>query len=99
MKVMMNVDRPVPDTINMALRANLKNVTRWSTAVTVYNGTEGGAVVVQHDLGVTPTDLDVESWQDCRFWADVGDRRVWSATNVTFHASHKGSFTVRAGYQ
>ena len=99
MKPMMNVDNARPDTVNTAIRANLKNVIRWSTPVTVYATGSGAAVTFQHDLGVTPTALEVEPWVDTRWWADTDDQRIWSATSVTFRTAHAGNFTVRAGYQ
>lgn len=99
MKVIALVDNPSPDTINTATRSNLKGVTRWSTPVTVYSAGLGAAVVVQHDLGAVPNDLDVSSYVDGRVWADQDDRAVWTSTAVTFHVSHGGQYVVKAGFR
>lgn len=93
------VDGATPDKINAALRTNLKNVARWSTPVAASGTGSGAAITVQHDLGTIPNMLHVEPYVDSRWWADQDDRKIWSATALTFHASHAGVFIVRAGVQ
>ena len=100
MKLKALVAEPVTaNQINLAATSNLSNVITWSTPVTV-NITQGagGTITVTHDLGTVPNVIRIESWIDCRWWADADDRRVWSATTVTFHVSAPdGQLTVQAG--
>lgn len=99
MKLTAVVDNPSTDVINVALRSNLKNVTRWSTPVTVYSAGLGAAVTVSHDLQAVPNTIAVEPLVDSRWWADQDDMRTWNATTVTLHTSHAGQFVVRVGFQ
>jgi hypothetical protein len=94
-----NVANPSPDQINRTLGSNLRNVTRWSTPVTVFSPGAAAAVVVHHDLGTVPNTIEVEPFVDGRTWWDQDDRRTWSETQIVFRSSHQGSFVVRAGVQ
>lgn len=93
------IDKATPDVINNAMRSNLKGVVRWSTAATVYNGSAGGRVVVQHDLGVVPNEISVTPMLDSRWWVDSSDRATWSSSAIAFHASATGQFVIKAGRQ
>lgn len=99
MKLLAIIDVADPDKVNSALSGNLKNVVRWSSAVSAYSAGLGAAVTVQHDLAAVPNVLHVEPYVDSRWWADQDDVRVWTSTSVTFHTSHAGTFIVRAGVQ
>jgi len=85
------------NSINAALEGNLRPVTRWSTPVVAVCATGGTAVVAAHDLGVVPNSISVVPWIDARWWADEGDRKMWTERAIVFHASAKGRYTVKAG--
>lgn len=93
-----SVSRLDLNSVNSAMESNLSGVVRWSDPVNVVCGTSGKAVVVPHNLGVTPTEISVLKWGDTRWWADENDQRTWSDRIVVFHATF-GRYTVRAGVQ
>lgn len=99
MRPQVAVDRITTDAINAVNGANLRNVVRWATPVTIVQTSVGGALTISHDLRVTPNVLYVEPYIDARWWADQDDRRVWSSSQATFHASHLGSYVVHVGVQ
>jgi hypothetical protein len=93
------VDGITIEQINTALEENARRKVSWGSPSTVNCPTIGAVVAAPHDLGVTPTDLDVTPWVNGTWWADSSDRRLWSSTIICFHASAVGQYTVKAGVQ
>jgi len=91
------VRKPNADEINTAAAANLANVIRWSTPVSVVAAGAAAAVVVAHNLGVIPNVWHVEPHVDSRWWIDPDDPQ--SETQMAFRTAHAGVFEARAGIQ
>lgn len=97
------IDRVSVNDINAAMTGNARRQITWSSPVDVVFDAAHIAAdaprLLAHDLGLQPNTIDVIPWQGATWWADVGDRRLWTEKTIAFHASADGRYTVRAGIQ
>lgn len=95
------IDRATVDAINGAIQDNLRRQVTWSDPVEITFSAMMIAAdqpaIVTHNLGRTPTHIDVLPYQGATWWADTNDRKLWGVNTAAFHASADGRYTVWVG--